>query len=69
MKRLKRKLMRNPLIAALAGMKGNARACLWPEPLWGVPYNLYLPSASLFMAALGRSQFVGNLRRDAFSFS
>ena len=55
MKWLKRKLMRNPMIASLAGMKGNARACLWPEPLWGVPYNLYLPYASLFMAALGLS--------------
>lgn len=53
MKWLKRKIMGNPMIASLAGMKGNARACLWPEPLWGVPYNLYLPYASLFMAALG----------------
>ena len=55
MKWLKRKIMSNPMIASLAGMKGNARACLWPEPLWGVPYNLYLPYASLFMAALGLS--------------
>ena len=53
MKQLKRKVMNNPMLASLAGMKGNARACLWPEPLWGVPYNLYLPYASLFMAALG----------------
>lgn len=53
MKRLKNMIMKNPMIASLAGMKGNARACLWPEPLWGVPYNLYLPYASLFMAALG----------------
>lgn len=53
MKGLKAAIMRNPMIASLAGMKGNARACLWPEPLWGVPYNLYLPYASLFMAALG----------------
>ena len=51
MKWMKRRLMNNPMIASLAGMKGNARACLWPEPLWGVPYNLYLPYASLFMAA------------------
>ena len=53
MKRLKNLIMKNPMIASLAGMKGNARACLWPEPLWGVPYNLYMPYASLFMAALG----------------
>lgn len=55
MKWLKRMIMKNPMLASLASMKGNARACLWPEPLWGVPYNLYLPYASLFMAALGLS--------------
>ena len=55
MKWLKRMMLKNPMLASLAGMKGNARACLWPEPLWGVPYNLYLPYASLFMAALGLS--------------
>ena len=55
MKQLKRRIMANPMIASLMGMQGNARACLWPEPLWGVPYNLYLPYASLFMAALGLS--------------
>ena len=55
MKWLTSRLMKNPMIASLAGMKGNARACLWPEPLWGIPYNLCLPYASLYMAALGLS--------------
>ena len=55
MKWLASRLMKNPMIASLAGMKGNARACLWPEPLWGIPYNLCLPYASLYMAALGLS--------------
>ena len=47
MKRLKNGLMKNPMLSFLMGLKGNARACLWPEPLWGIPYNLYLPYASL----------------------
>ena len=55
MKRLKNGLMKNPMLSFLMGLKGNARACLWPEPLWGIPYNLYLPYASLYMAALGLS--------------
>ncbi|MBR5301378.1 MAG: MFS transporter [Clostridia bacterium] len=55
MKWMKRMILKNPMLASLASMRGNARACLWPEPLWGVPYNLYLPYASLFMAALGLS--------------
>ncbi|MBQ4263994.1 MAG: MFS transporter [Clostridia bacterium] len=53
MKWLKSKLMGNYMLRRLFTFKGNARACLWPEPLWGVPYNLYLPYVSLFMTALG----------------
>ena len=55
MKRVKRLLMRSDMIRTLVGLKGNARACLWPEPLWGIPYNLQVPYASLYMAALGLS--------------
>lgn len=40
---------------ALKGLRGNQRACLFTEPLWGIPYNLYLPFVSVFMAALGMS--------------
>lgn len=53
MGRLKRLIMANPLMRTLVTLKGNERACLWTEPLWGIPYNLYLPFASVYMAALG----------------
>lgn len=46
---------RNEMLRTLFSLKGNARGCLWPEPLWGIPYNLSLPYASLYMAALGLS--------------
>ena len=55
MKRFKALLMKNAMIRTLFSIKGNARACLWTEPLWGIPYNLCLPYASLYMAALGLS--------------
>lgn len=55
MKTLKQLLFRNYMLRTLFTLKGNARACLWPEPLWGVPYNLYLPYVSLFMTAMGLS--------------
>lgn len=46
--------MRNhPLIKTLIGLKGNPRACLYPEPLWGIPYHLYMPYFSIYMLALG----------------
>lgn len=41
------------IFTTLKGLRGNQRACLYTEPLWGIPYNLYLPFVSVFMAALG----------------
>ena len=43
----------NPLFNTLVQLKGNPRACVWTEPLWGIPFNLYAPYASLYMIALG----------------
>ncbi|MFZ6028097.1 MAG: MFS transporter [Chloroflexota bacterium] len=43
----------HPLFATLRDLKGNPRACVYTEPLWGIPYNLYIPYASLYMLALG----------------
>ncbi len=37
----------------IAGFKGNARALLVCEPLWGIPYTLYATYASVYMLALG----------------
>ena len=39
----------------LKGFSGNARACVAVEPLWGIPYNLYITYASVYMLALGCS--------------
>lgn len=43
----------NPIISTLKNLRGNPRACVYTEPLWGIPYNLYAPYASLYMLALG----------------
>ena len=43
----------HPLIDTLIHLKGNRRACVYTEPLWGIPYNLYTPYTSLYMHALG----------------
>lgn len=43
----------NPLISTLKNLRGNPRACVYTEPMWGIPYNLYAPYASLYMLALG----------------
>jgi len=46
-------LTSHPFIRTLLGLRGNARACVYTEPLWGIPYNLYAPYASIFMLTLG----------------
>lgn len=55
MSKLKQKLMSNFMIRTLFSLEGNGKSCIWLEPLWGIPYNLYLPYVALFMTALGLS--------------
>lgn len=43
------------LISTITQLTGNQRACLYTEPLWGIPYNLYIPYVSVYMASLGMS--------------
>ena len=44
---------RNPLLESLVGLRGNGRACVYTEPMWGLSMMLVLPYASVFMLALG----------------
>lgn len=41
------------LITVLKNLTGNARGCVYTEPLWGIPFNLYAPYVSIYMVALG----------------
>jgi len=41
------------LFRTLFHLKGNPRACVYTEPLWGIPYNLFAPFATVYMYALG----------------
>lgn len=43
------------LITTLKSLRGNPRGCVYPEPLWGIPFNLYAPYVSIYMLALGLS--------------
>jgi len=49
------KRQHHPLVQSLIELKGNPRACVYCEPLWGIAYNLYAPFATLYMAHLGVS--------------
>jgi MFS family permease len=41
------------LFATLKSLTGNPRGCVYTEPLWGIPFNLYAPYISIYMIALG----------------
>jgi MFS family permease len=41
------------LIVTLRNLHGNVRGAVLTEPLWAIPYNLYIPYVSVFMLALG----------------
>src|SRR5512143_1667947 len=43
------------LVTPLNSLRGNQRGCVYPNPLWGIPYNLYAPYISVYMLALGLS--------------
>ena len=43
------------MITTLKSLRGNPRGCVYPEPLWGIPFHLYLPYVSIYMLALGLS--------------
>ena len=59
----------NGLVQTMLEMTGNQRACLWTEPLWGIPYNLYVPFVSVYMAALGVSPIQIGLINTLFLIS
>lgn len=46
-------MFNHPLIHTLKNLRGNARGCVYTEPLWGIPFNLYSPYVSVYMLALG----------------
>ena len=46
-------ITRHPLVNSLIHAEGNPKACMYTEPLWGIPFNLYAPFASVYMLALG----------------
>ena len=53
LKTIGRRLTGHPLIQVLARNKGNPRTLVLIEPLWGIPYNLISPFATLYMYTQG----------------
>ena len=41
------------ILHTIRTLKGNERACLYTEPMWGIPYGLFVPFVSVYMAGIG----------------
>jgi len=52
-KNLKQKVKQHQLINSLITLKGNPKALVLMEPLWGIPFYLIAPFATLYMQARG----------------
>lgn len=50
---LGRRIKYHPLLQVLGRNKGNPRTLVLIEPLWGIPYNLIAPFATLYMYTQG----------------
>lgn len=50
---MKNIILKHKLLRTLVELRGNPRACIYTEPMWGLSMNLCLPYASVFMLALG----------------
>jgi MFS family permease len=46
-------MAKNLLVKTLLELRGNPRACVYTEPLWGLSMNLCTPYISVYMLALG----------------
>ncbi len=46
-------LLENNLFHTLIHLKGNARGIVFTEPMFGIPFNLFMPYVSIYMLALG----------------
>lgn len=66
---MKNRLLKNPLLRTLVELRGNPRACIYTEPLWGLSMNLCLPYASVYMLALGMNDVQVGVVASIYMFS
>ncbi|NLP34142.1 MAG: MFS transporter [Clostridiales bacterium] len=66
---MRNKLSKHPLLRTLIELRGNPRACVYTEPMWGLSMNLCLPYASVFMLALGMNDVEVGIITSIYLFS
>lgn len=62
-------LLKNQLIRTLIDLRGNPRACVYTEPMWGLSMNLCLPYASVYMLSFGMNDVEVGIVTSIYMFS
>lgn len=66
---LKKILLKHKLLQTLFELRGNPRACVYTEPMWGLSMSLCLPYASVYMLAFGISDIQVGIVTSIYMFS
>lgn len=66
---MKNKLLKHQLLRTLFELRGNSRACVYTEPMWGLSMNLCLPYATVYMLTLGMSDIQVGIVTSIYMFS
>lgn len=66
---MKNILLKHKLLRTLIELRGNPRACVYTEPMWGLSMNLCLPYASVYMLALGMNDIQVGIVTSIYMFS
>ncbi len=66
---MKNRLMKHQLLRTLVELRGNPRACVYTEPMWGLSMNLCLPYATVYMLTFGMSDSQVGIVASIYMFS
>ncbi len=66
---MKKLLLKHPLLRSLVELRGNPRACVYTEPMWGLSMNLCLPYATVYMLTFGMNDVQVGIVSSVYMFS
>lgn len=66
---MKNFLLKHHLLRTLFELRGNPRACIYTEPMWGLSLNLCLPYATVYMLAFGMNDIQVGVVTSIYMFS
>lgn len=66
---MKNILLKHKLLRTLFELRGNPRACVYTEPMWGLSINLCLPYATVYMLTFGITDMQVGIITSIYMFS